>query len=140
MKALAFVVFVLMPAVGLIVSMRIWLFLRRGVRVTARIVGHKEERSSTSNIDMDNSKFLPIVTFRDEQGLHHRITLSQERPMKWRGLQDDEIKLMYRPGDPQHPKIAHWSYVWMAPMLLLGPAAVLLIALGWMIVSSKLHG
>src|SRR4051794_38604250 len=114
MKALAFVVFALMPAVGLIVSLKVWLFLRKGVRVTARIVGHKEERLM-GGLDTDNSRTLPIVSFKDEKGLHHRITLSQERPMKWKGLQEDEIKLIYRPGDPQHPKIAHWGYLWMAP-------------------------
>jgi hypothetical protein len=55
-KALAFVVFLLMPAIGLLFSLRIWLFLRNGLRVTARIVGYKEERWA-SGIDTDNHRF-----------------------------------------------------------------------------------
>ena len=139
MKALALVVFLLMPAIGLLVSLRIWLFLRNGLRVTARIVGHKEERWE-GGIDTDNSSSLPIVSFRDEQGKPHRVTLSRERPIKWKGIRDDEIKLIYRRGDPQHPKIAHWSLLWMGPLFLFTPAIILLIALGWLLLSSKLPG
>src|SRR4051794_29279996 len=139
MKALALVVFLLMPAIGLLFSLRIWLFLRNGLRVTARIVGYKEERLS-GGIDTDNSRSLPIVSFRDERGREHRVTLSHERPVKWKDIRDDEIKLIYRRGDPQHPKIAHWSLLWMVPAFLLGPAIVLLIALGWLILVSMLPG
>jgi hypothetical protein len=53
MKVLAFVVFLLLPAIGLLFSLRIWLFLRNGLRVTARIVGYKEERWE-GGIDTDN--------------------------------------------------------------------------------------
>ena len=139
MKALAFVVFLLMPAVGLLLSLRIWLFLRNGLRVTARIVGYKEERLS-GGIDTDNSRSLPIVSFRDERGRAHQVVLAHERPIRWKGLQADEIKLIYRRGDPQHPKIAHWSLLWLAPLFLFAPAAVLLIALGWQILVAKLFG
>jgi hypothetical protein len=139
MKALAVAVFLLMPAIGLLFSLRIWLFLRTGLRVTARIVGYKEDRWE-GGIDTDNSRSLPIVSFRDEHGRAHRVTLSQERPIQWKGLPDDEIKLIYRPGDPQHPKIAHWSLLWMVPMFLFAPAIILLIALGWLILSAKLPG
>ncbi|MEA2601220.1 MAG: hypothetical protein QOF89_2212 [Acidobacteriota bacterium] len=139
MKALAFVVFLLMPAIGLLFSLRIWLFLRNGFRVTARIVGYKEERWE-GGIDTDNSRSLPIVSFRDERGRQHRVTLTQERPIKWRGIRDDEIKLIYRQGDPQHPKIAHRGLLWMAPLFLFAPAVVLLIALGWQILVAKLSG
>jgi hypothetical protein len=137
MKALAFVVFLLMPAIGLLLSLRIWLFLRNGLRVAARIVGYKEDRWE-GGIDTDNFRSLPIVSFRDERGREHRVTLSQERPMKWKGIRDDEIKLIYRRGDPQHPKIAHWGYLWLAPIFLFGPAIILLIALGWLILVAKL--
>jgi hypothetical protein len=136
-KALAFVVFLLMPAIGLLFSLRIWLFLRNGSRVTARIVGYKEERWS-GGIDTDNSRSLPIVSFRDKRGREHRVTLSHERPIKWKGLRDDEIKLIYQRGDPQHPKIAHWSLLWLVPTFLFAPAIVLLIAFGWLILISKL--
>jgi len=139
MKALAFVVFLLMPTIGLLFSLRIWLFLRSGLRVTARIIGYKEERWN-GGIDTDNSSSLPIVSFRDERGREQRVTLSQERPIKWKGLRDDEIRLIYRRGDPQHPKIAHWSLLWMVPMFLFAPAIILLIALGWLILSAKLAG
>jgi hypothetical protein len=139
MKALAFVVFLLMPAIGLLFSLRIWLFLRNGLRVTARIVGYKEDRWE-GGIDTDNSRSLPIVSFRDERGREHRVTLSQEHPIKWKGIRDDEIKLIYRRGDPQHPKIAYWGYLWLAPIFLFGPAIILLIALGWLIIVAKLSG
>jgi hypothetical protein len=139
MKALAFVVFLLMPVIGLLLSIRIWLFIRNGVRVTARIVGYKEERWE-GGIDTDNSRFLPIVSFQDERGRVHRMTLSRERPIRWKGVQDDEIKLIYRRGDPQHPKIAHWSLLWLAPIFLLTPAILLLIAAGWLLLVSKLPG
>lgn len=139
MKAFALVVFLVMPAIGLLFSLRIWLFLRNGLRVTARIVGYKEERWE-GGIDTDNSSSLPIVSFRDEHGKGHRVTLPHERPIKWKGLQDDEIKLIYRRGDPQHPRIAHWSLLWMVPLFLFAPAIILLIALGWMLLSAKLFG
>jgi len=139
MKALAFVLFLLMPAIGLLLSLRIWLFLRNGLRVTGRIVGYKEVRWE-GGIDTDNSKSLPIVSFRDERGREHRVTLKHERPIKWKGLRADEIKLIYRRGDPQHPKIAHWSLLWLAPLFLFAPAVVLLIALGWQILVAKLPG
>src|SRR3954464_5152398 len=139
MKALALVVFILMPAVGLLFSLRVWLFLRSGVGVTARIVGYKEERFD-GGIDTDNSRSLPIVSFRDERGREHRVTLPHERPTKWKGLREDEIKLIYRRGDPQHPKIAHVTMLWLVPAFLFGPAVVLLIALGWLILSAKLFG
>jgi len=139
MKALALVVFLLMPAIGLLFSLRIWLLLRSGIRVTARIVGYKEVRWE-GGIDTDNSKSLPIVSFRDERGREHRVTLPHERPARWKGIREDEIKLIYRRGDPQHPKIAHWSLLWMAPLFLFAPAVVLLIALGWLILISKLPG
>ncbi len=139
MKALAFVVFLVLPAIGLVFSLRIWLFLRNGLRVTARIVGYKEERWE-GGIDTDNSSSLPIVSFRDEHGKAHRVTLPHERPIKWKGLRDDEIKLIYRRGAPQHPRIAHWSLLWMVPLFLFGPAIILLIALGWMILAAKLSG
>jgi len=138
-EALAFVVFLLMPAIGLLVSIRIWLFLRNGLRVTARIVGYKEVRWE-GGIDTDNSESLPIVSFRDERGRVYRVTLSHERPARWKGLQDDEIKLIYRRGDPQHPKIARWSLLWLVPIFLCTPAAVLLIALGWLLLTAKLPG
>jgi hypothetical protein len=137
MNAFAFVVFVLMPAIGVLLSLRVWWFLRNGERVTARIVGHKEERGN-GTIDMDNSRFLPIVSFRDDRGRQVRMTLSQERPTKWRGVPEDEIKLIYRRGDPQHPKIAHWGLLWLVPIFLFGPAVILLIALGWLTLVSKL--
>ena len=136
---LAFVVFVLLPAIGLLASLRIWLLLRNGLRVTARIVGYKEERWE-GGIDTDNSSSLPIVSFRDEHGRQHRVTLPHERPVKWKGLRDDEIKLIYRRGDPQHPKIAHWSLLWMVPLFLFAPAVILLIALGCLILVAKLSG
>jgi hypothetical protein len=139
MKALAFVVFLLMPAIGLLLSLRIWLFLRNGLRVTARIVGYKEERWA-GGIDTDNSMFLPIVSFQDEHGRSHRVTLSHERPIKWKGIREDEIKLIYQRGDPQHPKIAHWSLLWLVPIFLFAPAVVLLVVLGWLILVSKLPG
>lgn len=139
MKLFAVAVFLIMPAIGLVVSFRTWLFFRRGLRVTARIVGYKEERWS-GGIDTDNSSFLPIVSFRDEYGRVHRLTLPHERPMKWKGVREDEIKLIYRRGDPQHPKIAHWSLLWVVPAFLFGPAIVLLIALGWLVLVAKLHG
>jgi len=138
-KVLAFVVFVLLPAIGLLASLRIWLLLRNGLRVTARIVGYKEERWE-GGIDTDNSSSLPIVSFRDEHGRQHRVTLPHERPVKWKGLRDDEIKLIYRRGDPQHPKIAHWSLLWMVPLFLFAPAVILLIALGCLILVAKLSG
>ncbi len=128
-----------MPAIGLLFSLRIWLFLRNGLRVTARIVGYKEERLS-GGIDTDNSRFLPIVSFRDERGREQRVTLPHERPIKWKGIRDDEIKLIYQRGDPQHPKIAHWSLLWMAPIFLFTPAILLLVALGWLMLVSKLPG
>lgn len=128
-----------MPAIGLLFSLRIWLFLRKGLRVTARIVGYKEERLS-GGIDTDNSRSLPIVSFRDERGREYRVTLSHERPIKWKGIRDDEIKLIYRRGDPQHPKIAHWSLLWLVPIFLFVPAIILLIALGWLSLVSKLPG
>src|SRR5215475_13461878 len=99
MKTLAFAVFLLMPAIGLLFSLRIWLFLRNGFRVTARIVGYKEERWE-GGIDTENSRFLPIVLFRDERGREHRLTLAQERPIRWKGIRADEIKLIYRRGAP----------------------------------------
>jgi hypothetical protein len=68
------------------------------------------------------------------------VTLPHERPIKWKGLRDDEIKLIYRPGDPQHPKIAHRSLLWMVPIFLFAPAVILLIALGWLMLSAKLFG
>ncbi len=139
MKAAALVVFLVMPAIGLVFSLRIWLFLRKGVRVTARIVGYKEERWN-GGIDTDNSRSLPIVTFRDEAGKAHRVTLPHERPMKLKGVRDDEIKLIYRPGAPQHPKIAHWGLLWMVPAFLFGPAIILLVALGWLLLVAKLSG
>lgn len=139
MKALALAVFLVMPAVGLLLSIRIWLFLRNGLRVTARIVGYKEERWE-GGIDTDNSRSLPIVSFRNERGREHRVTLAHERPIRWKGLRADEIKLIYRRGDPQHRKIAHWSLLWLAPLFLFAPAVLLLIALGWQILVSKLPG
>ena len=139
MKVIAFVVLLLMPAIGLLFSLRIWFFLRNGLRVTARIVGYKEERWD-GGLDTDNSSSLPIVSFRDERGREHRVTLSHERPIKWKGLRDDEIKLVYQRGAPQHPKIAHWSVLWLVPMFLFAPAVVLLIVLGWLLFSSKLPG
>lgn len=139
MKALALVVFLLMPAIGLLLSVRIWLLLRNGIRVTARIVGYKEVRWD-GGIDTDNSKSLPIVSFQDERGREHQVTLQHERPARWQGLRDDEIKLIYRRGDPQHPKIAHWSLLWLAPIFLFGPAIVLLIAMGWLALVSRLPG
>ena len=139
MKTFAVIVFCIMPLIGLLLSIRIWLLLRNGLRVTARIVGYKEERWN-GGIDTDNSRFLPIVAFRDETNRSCRVTLSQERPVKWKGVKDEEIKLIYRRGDPQHPKIAYWGYLWLAPIFLLGPAVILLIALGWLILVSKLHG
>ena len=138
-KALAFVVFLLMPAIGLLVSLRIWLFLRNGLRVTARIVGYQEVRWE-GGIDTDNSKSLPIVSFRDERGREHRVTLSHERPGKWKGVAEDEIKLVYRRGDAQHPKIAHWSLLWLVPLFLFAPAILLLMALGWLLLTAKLPG
>src|SRR4051794_20778075 len=120
MKALALVVFLLMPAIGLLFSLRIWLFLRNGLRVTARIVGYKEERWS-GGIDTDNSRSLPIVSFRDERGREHRVTLSQERPIKWKGVRDDEIKLIYRRGDPQHPQKRHPGLVGLGSLFLFRP-------------------
>lgn len=81
MKALAFVVFLLMPTIGLLLSIRIWLFIRNGLRVTARIVGYKEERWE-GGIDTDNSRSLPIVSFRDERGREHRVVLTHERPLR----------------------------------------------------------
>jgi hypothetical protein len=138
-KVLAFVVFLLMPAIGLLFSLRIWLFLRHGLRVTARIVGYKEVRWE-GGIDTDNSKFLPIVSFRDERGREHRVTLSHERPVKWKGVPKDEIKLIYRRGDARHPKIAHWGLLWLVPLVLFAPAAILLMALGWLILAGKLPG
>jgi hypothetical protein len=137
MKILAFITFFLLPAAGLIVSLRTWLFLRRGIRVTARIVGYKEERWE-GGIDTDNSRSLPIVSFADERGRQVRVTLSRERPLKWRGLGEDEIKLVYRRGDSQHPRIAYWGYLWMAPAFLFGPAAVLLLCWGWLILTARL--
>src|SRR5262249_55272430 len=124
---------------GLLLSLRIWLFLRNGFRVTARIVGYKEERWE-GGIDTENSRFLPIVLFRDECGREHRLTLAQERPIRWKGIRADEIKIIYRRGAPQHPKIAHWSLLWMAPLFLFAPSVILLIALGWEILVAKLSG
>jgi len=138
MKALAFVVFLIMPGIGLLLSLRIWLFIRNGVRVTARIIGYKEERLS-GGIDTDNSRSLPIVSFRDERGREHRVTLSHERPARWKGVGDNEIKLIHRRGDPQHPKIAHWSLLWLAPIFLITPAILLLIAVGWMLLSGVIN-
>jgi len=137
LKAFGLLVFVLMPAIGLLFAIRTWLLLRNGLRVTARIVGYKEERFD-GGIDTDNSRSLPIVSFRDERGREHRVTLPHERPRKWKGLRDDEIRLIYRRGDPQHPKIAHVSTLWLVPAFLFGPAIVLAIALGWLILWAKL--
>jgi hypothetical protein len=139
MNAFVFIVFVLMPAVGVLFTIRIGLFLRDGLRVTARIVGYKEERIN-DGYDMENTRILPIVSFRDERGSEHRMTLKQERPIQWKGVGENEIKLIYRRGDPQHPKIAHWGYLWLVPAFLFGPAIVLLIALGWLILTAKLSG
>jgi hypothetical protein len=136
-NAFVFIVFVLMPALGLLFSIRIWLLLRHGVRVTARIVGHKEERWN-GGIDTDNQQLLPIVSFRDERGREHRVTLTHERPEKWRGVKDGEIKLLYRRGDPQHPKMAHAGFLWLVPAFLFGPSIALLIAVGWSILAAKL--
>jgi len=137
MKALAVVVFLLMPMIGLLFSLRIWLFLRNGVRVTARIVGYKEERWDGGS-DTDNSRFLPIVSFKDDRGRNVRATLSQERPLSWKGVQEDEIQLIYRKGDSQHPKIAHWGYLWLVPAFLFGPAVLLLLCWGWLVLTAKL--
>jgi hypothetical protein len=138
-NAFVFIVFVLMPAIGLLFTIRIWLLLRNGLRVTARIVGYKEERFD-GGIDTDNSRSLPIVSFRDERGREHRVTLAHERPMKWKGIRENEIKLIYQRGDPQHPKIAHMGLLWLVPAFLFGPAIVLLIAWGWLILVSKVPG
>jgi hypothetical protein len=138
-KAFASVVFVPMPAIGLLFSLRTWLFLGNSLRVTARIVGYKEGRWE-GGIDTDNSRSLPIISFRDERGREHRVTLARERPIRWEGIREDESKLIYRRGDPQHPKIAHWGLLWLAPIFLFTPAVVLLIALGWEILVAKLSG
>jgi hypothetical protein len=137
LNAFVLIVFVLMPSIGLLFTIRIWLLLRNGLRVTARIVGYKEERFD-GGIDTDNSRSLPIVSFRDERGREHRVTLPHERPTKWKDIRDDEIKLIYRRGDPQHPKIAHVSTLWLVPAFLFGPAIALLIAFGWLILAAKL--
>ena len=50
------------------------------------------------------------------------MTLTHERPEKWRGVKDGEIKLIYRRGDPQHPKMAHAGFLWLVPAFLFGPA------------------
>ena len=100
-----------LPVLGIVASIRVWLFLRHGVRVIARIVGYeivklRPEGSASSETD---DQRLPIVTFRDEKGMNCTVTLSTERALNERGVGDDEIRIIYPRGRPYKAKVDDWG-------------------------------
>ncbi len=121
-----------MPFAGVVLAIRVWLFLRRGVRVIATVVGEKSE-----TFESGESRILPVVTFRDLFGRSHRITLSSERPAQQKGVRKKEIGLIYLPRHPAKAKIDHWSALWIGPIVLFAPALALLIAFGCLFLGSR---
>ena len=101
---------------GIAAAIRVWRFTRDGIRVTARIMGHKvikiHPHTTTSSDNED--QFLPIVTFHDEKGIFREITLSTERPTKVKGVRDDEIRIIYAKGDPKKAKVDDWALLWIS--------------------------
>ncbi|MEP7366794.1 MAG: hypothetical protein ABI972_26340 [Acidobacteriota bacterium] len=137
MKILAYVIFGLMPALGILAAVRVWLFVRGAIRQTVKISGHKSRKTSQM-LDSTEMTYLPIVTFHDEKGIWREVTLSSERPLRMRGIRDDEVNIIYRPGRAAEAKLDHWSLVWIVPLFLCAPAALLLIALLFLYITARL--
>jgi hypothetical protein len=107
--------------------------------VTARIIGYKEERLrggiDTDKLQVPTDRLVPGRTRLGAPG-----DPAARAAHQWKGYRDDEIKLIYQRSDPHHPKIAHRSLLWLVPIFPFTPAILLLIALGWLILVSKLPG
>ena len=125
MKSFALIVFAVLPLIGGIMALRVWLFLRNAKRTVAKIIGHKVTQFSESD------QSLPIVTFHDEFGRFHRVTLPTERPIKQRGVGADEVRIVYQPENAEKARIDYWGTLWIAPIFLCTPAILLLVALLW---------
>lgn len=132
----AWLAFVIMPLAGLAFAIRTWLFLQRAVRTTAKIRGYKEESYSSS--DCNETTYLPQVFFHDEQGIYREVTLSHERPTRAKGIAENEVRIVYRPGAAKQARLDYWGYLWLPTILLCSPAAILLIVFSWMYVIAKL--
>lgn len=137
MRILAYLIFGVMPALGVLAGIRVWRFVRGGIRLTVKISGHKSYRTSQM-LDSTEMTYLPTVTFHDEKGVWREVTLSTERPLKMRGVGDDEVKIIYRPGRPADAKIDHWSIVWIVPLFLCAPVGLLLTVLAFLYVTGRL--
>jgi hypothetical protein len=137
-KALAMLILGVLPLFGIVAAIRVWLFLRNGVRVTAKVVGHKfvKLRPDSSTSSETEDQYLPIITFHDHNGIYREVTLSTERPLKMKGVRDDEVRIIYPKDNPKKAKMDYWATLWMVPMFLLGPAALLAAAIVWLYVIS----
>jgi uncharacterized protein DUF3592 len=126
-------IFVLLPLLGIVLAIRRWRFLRRGVRVSARIVGfetlHADASADRSTIN------LPIVEF-DSNGRRVRITLSGEPPEgDDYASQGDTVRLIYPRGKPRRATYDNRIVLWLVPVLCFIPAAVFIVfialSIGW---------
>jgi len=132
-KALGILIFGVLPIFGIVAGIRVWRFLRNGIRVTAKVVGHKfvKIRPDSSTSSETEDQYLPMIVFHDHNGIYREVTLSTERPLKVRGVRDDEVRIIYPRDDPKRAKMDYWATLWMVPMLLLAPATLLAAAYIW---------
>jgi hypothetical protein len=102
-----------------------WLLMRRvrvflyGTATVGRVVAHEARETDES------LSYLPVVTFRDANGIERRFTSvagrSERLPAEGR-----EVRIRYLPSDPKQAYIASFLHMWAAPFALavLGTAGI----------------
>jgi len=109
----------------LLIAGSAWLSIRRlkvaakGISVAGLVVAHEAREDDGTVIH------LPIVTFVDQRGNHHRFTsvAGGSRASLPVGA---EVRVRYLPEDPSVAYIVSFLHMWAAPvaLLVLGAAAI----------------
>jgi Protein of unknown function (DUF3592) len=131
-------VFVLLPALGTALGVVNWLFARRGVRVTGRIVAHEK---IAQPLDAETILF-PVVDFSDESGRIVRLTMSGESPHPGSAANavGASVKLIYLRGYPKRARYDERALYWLVPALCFLPALALALVIAAMVVWYQLSG
>lgn len=120
-------IFVLLPLTGAGLALRVWLLLRRGVRVRARIVGF-ETLDARGGSEPEAVRF-PVVEFRDARGKLFRFALSSSFPHQGEPAVGDTLHLVHPASRPRRATYANARAHWLPPLLCFVPALTLLLYL-----------
>ena len=113
------IIFVILPLVGLVFTVKTLRLIRHGVRVAGTIIDHKTVTRTDAQSRNSRNVHYPIVQFLESSGNTHTVTMSVSTGRRKLG---EVVELIYPPKRPEAAQIANFASLWFFPLFFCAPA------------------